>query len=566
MSKVYQITPTVDQAQEFIEIANDFSNPLDLVREALSNSFDAGASFVEVLFSVVEESGEKTLRIELKDDGHGMTRDGLQSFFDLGNSPRRGDSSKIGEKGHGTKVYLNSSRIEVNTVAEGKRLQAVVTDPFKRLHKRHIPIVEVTESDVEPDTPTQTEIVIYGYNNNRRDRFTHERLKDYVLWFTKFGSVETAFGKPNALPTLILKGLDSDDPEPIPFGHSFPNESHDLKKLFEEHVVYAPNYYCKRIVQEGSLVNHPEIRYQAVFSVEGSRVKYDYNSMLRRQGYQAPPGAYTVQERYGLWLCKDFIPVQRKNEWITSRGSEYTKFHAFFNCHDLRLTANRGSVDNTPTEILNDIREEVSRIYARVIESDDWRGLDWLESEVLAYRTTEKEKKDFDWRMEKVNRANIADLDGHVLVEPKRESGVYSLFVQLSVLRPELFPFQILDYETHEGIDVIVKGDKNTPINQAKLFYVEFKHYLTNNFNHSFANLHSIVCWDTEIKHDEVVTDINGENRKMQISQPEKDGDTTEYYLDNPRQPHKIRVYVLKDFLKAKLDLEFRPRNAASLV
>ena len=524
VSEPYQITPTVDQAQEFIEIATDFANPLELVREALSNAFDAGATFVEVLFDVVQESGEKTLRIILRDDGHGMSREGLQSFFDLGNSPRRGDSSMIGEKGHGTKVYFNSGRILVTTVAKGKRLEAVLDDPFKKLHARQIPIVQVTATDVSTDTPTQTEIIIYGYNNNRRDRFTHDRLKDYVLWFTKFGSIETAFREPVSRPTLLLKGLDRDDPEEITFGHPFPKESEDLKRLFDQYLTYAPKYYCKRIVREGSLANHPEIRYQAVFSIEGSRVKYDYNSMLRRQRYQPPPGAYTVQERYGLWLCRDFIPIQRKNEWITSRGSEYTKFHAFFNCQDLRLTANRGSVDNTPTEILSDIQDEVHRIYAGVIESDDWRSLDWLESEALAYRTTEKEKKDFGWRLRKVNQANIAELDGYILVEPKRESGVYSLFVQLSVLRPQLFPFQIIDYDTHEGIDVIVKGDKETPINQARLFYVEFKFDLSNDFNHSFANLHSIVCWDTQIKHDEVVTDINGENRKMQISQPEKEG------------------------------------------
>lgn len=339
-----------------------------------------------------------------------------------------------------------------------------------------------------------------------------------------------------------------------------------MKRLFDEHLVYAPNHYCKRLVSEGSLPNHPEIRYHAVFSIEGSRVKYDSNRMLRRQRYQAPEGAYTVQERYGLWLCKDFIPIQRKNEWITSRGSEYTKFHAFFNCQALRLTANRGSVDNTPHEILSDIEAVVRRMYAQIIESDDWRNLDWLESEVSAYRTTEKEKKDFEWRRQKVNNANTMTFDGHTLVEPKRESGVYSLFIQLATLRDDLFPFQVVDYDTHEGIDVIVKGDKTTPIQQAKLFYVEFKYFLTSSFNHSFANLHSIVCWDTQVKHDEIATDINGENRKMQIVPAETDGEPTKYYLDNPRHPHKIEVYVLKDYLRTKLGLEFRPRTAASVV
>ena len=51
----YTLKPTVDPAQEFIEIAYDFSNPLDLVREGISNGFDAGATEIEVLFSVVRE-------------------------------------------------------------------------------------------------------------------------------------------------------------------------------------------------------------------------------------------------------------------------------------------------------------------------------------------------------------------------------------------------------------------------------------------------------------------------------------------------------------------------------
>ena len=65
--------------------------------------------------------------------------------------------------------------------------------------------------------------------------------------------------------------------------------------------------------------------------------------MLKRQGkYVAPQGAYTVAERYGIWLSKDFIPIERRNEVSSYKGSEYTKLHAFFNCQALRLSANRG--------------------------------------------------------------------------------------------------------------------------------------------------------------------------------------------------------------------------------
>ena len=33
--------------------------------------------------------------------------------------------------------------------------------------------------------------------------------------------------------------------------------------------------------------------------------------------------------------------------------------------------------------------------------------------------------------------------------------------------------------------------------------YVKFKYLLSSAFNHSFENLHNIVCWDTELKHGE---------------------------------------------------------------
>ena len=86
------IEPKVDSAQEFIEIALDFSNPLDLVREAISNAFDAKADNIILGFSVIQEYGEKVLKIEIEDNGTGMDEKGLSSFFDLGNSLRRGFS------------------------------------------------------------------------------------------------------------------------------------------------------------------------------------------------------------------------------------------------------------------------------------------------------------------------------------------------------------------------------------------------------------------------------------------------------------------------------------------
>lgn len=568
-TKEITIEPKVDSAQEFIEIALDFSNPLDLVREAISNAFDAEADNIVLEFSVIQEYGEKVLKIEIEDNGTGMDEKGLASFFDLGNSLRRGDENSIGEKGHGTKVFFNSRKIEVITVKDEKKYHAVMNEPSRELFERRIPKVKVTIDDDET-APSGTSICIWGYNNNRRDKFTHDQLKDYILWFTKFGSIEREFGiEKKSNVKLKFKGIDRRDFEELEYGHVFPKESKKVSDLFDKYIVEAPKWYCKKFIKTGSLKNMPEIEYHAIFVIEGTKVKYGYNPMIRRSGYNAPAGAYTIQERYGLWLCKDFMPIQRKNEWITTKGSEYTKFHAFINCQDLRLTANRGSIENTPSEVLQDLMDVVKEMYIDITQSADWMDIEWLESEVTAYNTAEKERKDFEWRIDKVNRAKVADFNGIHLIEPQRESGVFTMFMQLSSYDSGLFPFTIIDYDTHSGIDVIVKAKDDIPIKSSKLYYVEFKNYLTKDFNHSFENLHSIICWDInlkDLKNNDEVIDIANQRRTLKIIQPEHEDDYTRYYLDSMRSGRKIEVFVLKYYLKEKLGIEFVPRTEKSTI
>ena len=116
--------------------------------------------------------------------------------------------------------------------------------------------------------------------------FTHENVKDYILWFSKMGSIEKVFGHDeNKDVTLELKGIDVNEYVPIEFGHVFPVESKSVDKLFDTYLVDAPKYYCKKIVKIGTLKNMPEIKYEAVFYIEGTKVKYAYNNMIKRSGY-----------------------------------------------------------------------------------------------------------------------------------------------------------------------------------------------------------------------------------------------------------------------------------------
>jgi hypothetical protein len=557
----YKKTPKVNQVNEFKEIANNFANPLEIVREAISNSIDARASLIDLNFDIVNHYGEDLFRVTIKDNGKGMNEIELENFFDLGNSSKIGDNDAIGEKGHGTKVYFHSRQVNLITYKDGKCIKATMNDIYRNLNQNIIPTYEYSIAESELGK-SGTEIEIIGYNLNKFSVFKHAILKDYILWKTKFGAIDKVFDVTTFNDYKIsLKGLDFVAPEIIEFGHIFPQESESANKLFETHNNDAPDYFCKKWVETGTLPNFPHIKYQSIFYVEGKYIKYGYNPMLRRQGYKAPDGSYTIQDRYGLWLTKDFIPIQRKNEWIVSKGSEYTKFHAFFNCQNFKLTANRGSVEATTPEILQDIEKKVREIYDSIVNSEEYAILDWLQGEAKGYDTVEKERREYERRKKYALKQKVAEYKGVKLYEPQLESGVHALLMQLSILEPELFPFEMIDYNTNTGIDILVKEKNNLSLDQSRIYYVELKNFLDKNFNHSFEYLHSIVCWDTNILDGDEIIDIQSKKRVLCIVNPASQTDYTRYFLDDNRDERKIVVYVLKEFLKEKLNIEFRARQ-----
>jgi hypothetical protein len=63
----YKKTPKVNQVNEFKEIANNFANPLEIVREAISNSIDARANLIDLNFDIVNHYGEDLFRVIIKD-------------------------------------------------------------------------------------------------------------------------------------------------------------------------------------------------------------------------------------------------------------------------------------------------------------------------------------------------------------------------------------------------------------------------------------------------------------------------------------------------------------------
>ena len=417
------ITPAVDANAEFFEIAHDFGDALELVREAISNSSDAEASTIAIEFHVEQIDGDDVLVIRIADDGKGMSREVLQrDFWGLGYSTSRGNAGKIGEKGHGTKIYLRSEKIVVKTQTTDGALESICENPSKSLYRRetHKPRMRSIPNFREG---SGTEITIYGYNKSARagTQFYRENIIDFIKWFSKFGSVEKEFGKDKFSGAIVrVKGLDRDQGAPITFGHVFPPESPSVEKLFEKYNTDAAEMYVKRYQRSGNLEAKPEVSYDAIIYVEGDLVKRNYNPMIRDRS-RSDTGRYKVADRYGIYLCKDYVPIERKNDWISGFGwgsNSFVLLHGFVNCQALRLTANRDSIANTDPLLLDELRKVVKKLVDEIdtdLRKGDFYTLVQWKHET---KTKEQEKTEYNRRVRVITHRKTALLDGHLLVEP----------------------------------------------------------------------------------------------------------------------------------------------------
>jgi len=570
-----KFTPEVDIASEFLEISSDFGDPREIIREAISNSFDAGAKTISITALVDRSTGVDELVVILEDDGEGMNENQLRQFYGLGftrgrlvDNLGRKISKNIGEKGHGTKIYFNSRQIEVETVQAGKCIKSFLDNPRKNLRVGKLPEVEYELKD--STSSSNTKVIVRGYNDNNQVGFSHDELKDYIYWFTKFGSCEKEAGH-NEHANVVLKlsglGWREIEPELLSFGHPFPKVNTSISKLRVLDKVEPLDFYVARwVFRDEPVINFPTTTIDIIFYIEGDKAKRTYNKMIHEPWSSRRPGQYTVGNRYGLWLCKDHLPIERRdaNSWVSEK-TEWTKYHSFVNCQDFRLTANRGDIGNTPPPLLDTVRETVKNIFnTRIKPSPEFKKYQLELEKEKQSQTAQKEEKEFERRKRATLAKRTASKNGVEFFEPRQESGVYSLVLQLLTLDPTAFGFKVVDYDTSIGYDLLVTKDLALDLNRASMMFCEVKFELKRDFDHSFKRLGAVICWDTRLSNDDEVIDLTGAKRTMKITPRDQTHYAyTKYMLVSSTEHHNIEVFVLKDFLGQRFTLESRPRTAA---
>lgn len=578
-------TPIVKQGHAFLEISKDFSRPAEIFREAVANSLDAYAKNLWLRVHVESRRGKETVIIDLCDDGIGMTRDKIESFLNLSDShkpdappPGMARRRMSGYKGHGTKVYYNSDDLEIVTYANGQNpVYCRVSDPMGHLAEGRCPTASIESITLEQLRTRReswgfkdlalhsgTTIRVVGYHHNSKKGLEHSLLGDYIRWFTRWASWEprlrlitgTASDEVREFQqcSLYLRGLgketEPDLDEKISFGHVFPQEDcTDVRRLKTKDGADPLKHYVRTWAFSSiPLIHNPDKTIDFIFALEGEGARREYNNMLRRQGKPRRAGDYLSEERYGLWLCRDYVPIQRFNNWVSER-SEYTRMHAFVNCNALNLTANRGSVENTPQELLEDIEQTVRNLFAERVEKDEdyTRFLDEMLA-VERHRHADKEAADYKRRRKRLESKQFLTINDIKFLSPHTETDLIALFSGIQALIPDLVPFVVRDYDSRFGFDGLATRNKELAPFEVEHLFVEFKLDLGSEFNHSFQNLEAILCWNSRLRDGQEVVDLGGQRGTYQISGDTKGRKTR--FVVIPSSARNIQVIVVRDLLE----------------
>jgi hypothetical protein len=540
------IKPRVNEAREFLEIAKDFKDPKEIIREALSNSWDAGASKVTLRFDLVQIPGtyRKKIVVSISDDGEGMSStkrseantSEIEDFFNLGDSHKPYGS--IGTKGHGTKIYYKSNGIFIDTWKNGKHVHAESeVPPWQTLRKGIVPTYKYDE-DVADGKGTR--IVVDGFEGKQSEfKFDSlETLVQYILWYTVVGSFGQYFGSPKKMD-VELKPANSPIPAPIAisFGFTFPNEDVDLSKGSSKYCkIFGPKTIeCGR-TSEGTLVT---------INIIGA--------ILGEDNRESIPHTY---EMMGLWLCKDFMRVERNNlimEEVFKGQYWYRNMLIFANCQQFDLTANRNNIRSDQEEYylaITGIKKFIEEIknspdstsYFEVKKKEDEQKQQGAQKDKET-RRKEELKKELDNRLN--DYKGRPDLNAPELVKapvkvPRSEAET-SLLLQamISCSHPGI-DFRIGEYKTSLGTDLIIEClSKGIP----SLAWAEIVVTLENLFgwSHPPEGIHKVICWDLG-KVQEKQSFTSGEEAKLT-----KKGHGR-YHLDIGVDT--IEIYVLREILQ----------------
>lgn len=558
------------------ELSENKVNALEIIREAISNAKDHGARRI---WFKSQKDQRNEVTVVIADDGEGMDQRRLEAFWGVGASAKATAQQSIGYKGHGTKLFFDCRRLSVATrtsASEPWRL-TVLEMPHERAE------VEVPELPLPPDHMLKREIDEIGLAGGagtvilieqvrfeeRLELLDRSKIESYCDWFTAVGDIRSGlfahrieFHRAIAARDPILDGLRlhegeirpievqlrvngekgyhpiglgpsardknflvawSDDvkehkgnPGLLAYGHRFADEfqSAGAGRMRDDKSALRLTTPATWITEDGIAI---------VARVEGHRRQLETYGEAKWQGHQ---GVYGFEERFGLWLCRDFIPITQRNDLLRKALDEASgqrlrfelnnlrNWKVFVNHQSFRLTANRNDVSNQAI-LEAKVVDALVTVLRDALKNKSFQ--EWVErlKKATFERRKERELKQMTDRLDEVQQWIEARTkkDG---IDPMDVTGLpelgdnYSLLLKAPRSEQELFyvygllagrfemPIHVIEYDASEGVDAIGKLREPKLLGDRRPFVrVEFKLEVAadNPIHHFFDAIDVIICW-----------------------------------------------------------------------
>jgi len=482
----------VNKASIFKEIANNTLKPLEVVREAISNSMDAGAS--NILIEISNEDGAYVLRI--KDDGIGMSLDEIDDFFSVGSSKGK-ISQKIGEKGLGSVTFFKSRRIEVVTKGLDGRFQVCLDEPWKKIKGNEDLSYSLNELE-STDLDQGTEIKIFNYEANSlyNRHFNFESLKDYILWYTAAGSFKTKFSHVKEIRHLIknihtspmIKLVDSIEGKEEEFvgEHRF-SESQENPVQSDDNQFDRMNRYSRTFgpFHRSDFINDKYVSFQIYGTISGVEKRNEIIKFDQGQRHRS---------RFGLILSKDFIPFLNMKEFLLD-DNNYSHYHLLLNSQNFELSSDRNNITNTDSPEVQWIYSEAKKIIRDQITEIAKDTYFKLKQEDEFHENIHNRKKEI------VKRLNKIDHVGDILIPsvgtmkaPNNES--QTLIIMATLLAShKVDGLRIIEYSSLSSTDLLLEDESG----QIILAEVEYKLSSLLIHGHPIETVDQIWCWRIDI-------------------------------------------------------------------
>jgi len=503
-------------------------NPLDVIREALSNSCakEVQASYFKI---TIFYDGAYGWSFIFEDDGIGMDYTGekvpekqgrLDKFLNLAYSGVAGiESDEFGFKGLGSKLMYLSQKLEIDTkTRNGKNYKVIVEDPYKKLlekEKPEIPIPKIFEGGASMSSEHGTIIRVLGYDRGIKyvEYENPDKLKQYLYFRTLIGYTQPERIR-QGFPNIILKSPAIPDEEVLKIGFPW-------------------------IKKEGDHVDGQKIGcIDSPIVVAKEDKKQNKVTITLKGGYALKTGEFGMTD-YGIFESKGLgmayalkgIPYFNLdfNRFKPHGFDIYYKFCRFVvECDDVKTDIARIRI--VPDGIKEPLFAAALReAFRKVMETEDYKEWEryqrYLRKKELG--TTLNQRKDELQRQEQ----KWVYFKGKLLhKEPSSEQDVRALLWKLEGMDElPFYNFRTLEHTAQKGIDIIAEYQE-MDFSEKKLFQaIEVEHILENYSDHDHVPEQTslIIAWDSR--------------HRDKLTKAESDW---KYVWDYAR--HKMNVILLK--------------------